>query len=138
MPDLTFHEVRTGVYYCCHPDHRNNNPEKAQWTIPETDEIASFKDGYGRAWTHDGRAWGLHYVKGSPEYLGLAIDRRRHLFIARFEDGNRNERWHGYPADHQQKVNDRLPEKLKELWIKTNVLTPAKVRKLAKGEPCSL
>jgi len=138
MPTVEFDEVTTGVYYGCHPDHRNHNQEKSQWIISKAEEITSFLDGYRKAWVHDNRAWGLHYANGSPDYLGQAIDGGRLLFVARFEDGNGNQRWHGYPADHQKKVGDRLPEELKQHWIRTNVLTPAKVRKLVKGEPCSL
>ena len=102
MPSVTFNEVIPGVHYGCHPDHRNGNHNKSQWTISTTEEVESFKCSYSQRWVLGTRAWGLHLVDGQPAYLGTAIDRSRHLFVARFEDGNGNQRWqHGYPADHQ-------------------------------------
>jgi len=138
MPPVIFNEVIPGVHYGCHPDHRNGNLNKSQWTISTSEEIKSFELSYSQRWIVGTQAWGLHLMNGHPTYLGMAIDRSRLLFVARFEDGNGNQRWHGYPADHQTKVNDRLPEELKELWIKNNILAVAKVRKLSKGVPCNL
>jgi hypothetical protein len=138
MPPVIFNEVIPGVHYGCHPDHRSGNQNKSQWIISTSEEVESFRLSYSQGWVVGTRAWGLHLINDRPAYLGIAIDRSRQLFVARFEDGSGNLRWHGYPADHQKKVNDRLPEKLKELWIRNNVLPAPKVRKLVTGAPCSL
>lgn len=138
MSNLTFHQIASGVDYACHPDHRNGSPHKSQWTITETHEIQSFTNTHNRGWAVGSRAWGLHYENDQLGYIGMAADGCRRLFVARFEDGSANGKWHGYPADHQNKPNDRLPESLKRIWISERILPPAKVRKLSKGEPCSL
>ncbi len=138
MCAIIFDEVRPGIRYGCHPDHRNGNRAKSQWTIQQAEEITAFTYCYDHTWFIGDRAWGLHYQQGSLTYLGVGVDRQRALFVARFEDGNSNQQWHGYPADHQRNVHDRLPEQLKELWIRNGVLDPAKVRKLSRGQPCSL
>lgn len=138
MPPIIYQQIVPGIEYACHPDHRNGNHNKSQWIISQADEVQSFRYAHAQAWILNSRGWGLHIQNGAPDYLGVGVDRNRRLFVARFEDGNANQKWHGYPADHQSKVNDRLPEELKQLWLENSVLTPAKVRKLAKGEPCSL
>jgi hypothetical protein len=139
MPPVIFQQIVPGVEYACHPQHRDhNNHNKSQWTISQGEEIQSFTRALAQAWILGSRGWGLHLANGVPDYLGVAADRDRRLFVARFEDGNENQKWHGYPADHQNKVNDRLPEEIKQFWLQNNVLAPAKVRKLVKGERCSL
>jgi hypothetical protein len=46
--------------------------------------------------------------------------------------------WHGYPADHQRSPSDIPDEEILKAWINLGLVTPAKVRKLAKGQPCNL
>jgi hypothetical protein len=138
MQLIIYQQIVAGVEYGCHPDHRNGNHHKSQWTISQREEVQSFTHSHTQAWFIGSRGWGLHIANGVPEYLGVAVDRSRRLFVARFVDGNADQKWHGYPADHQNKANDRLPEELKRLWLQDNVLAPAKVRKLAKGERCNL
>jgi len=137
MPLVRFTQIKPGLHYACHPDHRNGNGNKSQWTIIKTDEIACFMHAHAQAWVDGRRAFGI-FPLGNPNYLGLAKERHRRLFLARFDDGNGNQHWHGYPADPQKKTGDRLPEQIKEALIRTSVLPPAKVRKLQRGEPCRL
>jgi len=137
MAIVNFKKIKTGLYYACHPHHRNGNGNKSQWTISKPAEISCFTHAHAQAWVDGTRAFGIFPI-GNPDYLGVAQERHRQLFLARFEDGNGNQRWHGYPADPQKKAGDRLSEVIKEKWIRTNVLPPAKVRKLQRGEPCRL
>ena len=138
MSGVNFSPVLNGIQYGCHPAHRNRSPDKSQWTIEPLEEIACFIHTHQQGWIVGTRAWGLHLINGNPRYLGTTHDRARILFVARFEDGTSSNQWHGYPADHQTKTNDRLPEEIKELWTRNRVLPPAKIRKLAKGQRCNL
>src|SRR5204862_3904345 len=101
-------------------------------------EVACFANAHARNWIEGDRGFGLHYVQAQPRYLGVAVERAVELFLARFEDGNNNQRWHGYPADPQRRVGDRLPEQIKRERIRDSVLPRPKVRKLQRGQPCKL
>lgn len=138
MAQINNHPIAPGVTYFCHPHHRSHhNPHKSQWTISRIDEVKCFSRANDNGWIVKTSGWGLHYSNNALSYLGVST-RRRPVFVARFVEGGANQPWHGYPADHQNNQQDRLPESLKRQWLDAQVLSPAKLRKLAKGEPCSL
>ena len=87
-------------------------------------------------WIENESGWGLHYSNGVLDYLGLAQDHTTQVFIAKFV-GNQGT-WHGYPADHQQNRQDIPAERIRKIWIDTNVLRRAQIRKITKGQPCRL
>ena len=128
----------TTAFYACHPHHRDRTPNKCKWTIPQPDEYNSFVNAYENDWIIDNRGWGLHPPSALPDYLGTSVDKLRRLFVACYVDGNSNDKWHGYPADHVNNNSDRLPESIKKMWLRDRVLSPAKIHKLAVGKPCSL
>lgn len=94
-----------------HPDLRNNNPNKSQWTITEADETAVFGRALNENWLIDRDGWGFHFANTGISYLGVAQDRSTNVFLAKFRDGDRTGHWHGYPADHIRNNRDRPPEK---------------------------
>ena len=51
--------------------------------------------------------------------------------------GNRDI-WYGYPADHQRNQQDIPTERVRRIWMQGGVLTPAKIRKITRGQPCRL
>jgi hypothetical protein len=64
---------------------------------------------------------------------------RRQLFIAKFVDSNKNDQWHGYPADPcGNKQQDIPPETVLNIWLQEQYLRPSIIRKLTKGQKCKL
>lgn len=127
--------IAPGLDYFHHPDHRNSNPNKSQWTITREEERASFSQAFAEDWLRDTDGWGLHTPSGLPEYLGTALDRK--VFVAKFVGGPGTP-WHGYPADHQQRAQDIPHEAALQSWMNLGLLTAPKIRKIAKGQRCNL
>ena len=82
--------------------------------------------------------WGLHLPENSPQYLGYAQDHVTRVFVAKFVADNQGNPWHGFPADHRRCVHDIPGEGVLKSWIDNALLTPAKARKLARGQRCNL
>lgn len=135
------HLIEPGVVYIHKVDHRNGNPHKSQWTIIEADERTCFHRSR-RAWGNPAYCcWGLHLVNEQAEYLGMskrAASEQRRLFIAKFVDGNRNGKWHGYPADHVANQQDIPPEIVLGSWLRQGHLPTAVIRKVLRGQKCRL
>ena len=123
--------------YRSNPPHRNRAPEKSQWTITRDQEIAAFELAWRRSWLLSCAGWGFHYEENRLEYLGVAQDHATRLFVAKFVCDSEPELWHGYPADHR-KQQDVPDEAILNRWLREDVLPAAKIRKLAKGQPCKL
>lgn len=129
------------VYYIHKIDHRNGNPDKSQWIIPEATERSCFESAFTTWRSSDFHRWGLHLEDGQAKYLGItkrSAPERRDLFVAKFIDSNRNSKWHGYPADHILNHEDIPPEDTLALWLTAHYLRPAIIRKLSKGQKCKL
>jgi hypothetical protein len=124
--------------YTPKPDHRNNSPEKSQWTITEKDELKCFKNAYLKSWKKGQNAWGLHFNEDVVEYLGMSKDKSTRLFIAKFISDNFHGTWHGYPADYQHKPQDIPDPDILKDWIKNKLLKKAKISKIMQGKPCNL
>jgi len=137
MARVPTHTIADGVTYQCHPDHRNCTPRKSQWTISEPEEVNCFRLTWREGWVNDKAGWGLHLVAGRPAHLGVAQDHRTPVFIAKFVASGAQSCWHGFPADHSQ-TYDRPSDRVLGLWLLNGTLPPAKIRKVQKGEPCSL
>jgi hypothetical protein len=127
-----------GVNYQHHPDHRNGNTKKSQWTISEPAERESFRQAGVREWLSVDRGWGLHTPNERPEVLGESQDRERKLFVAKFVASAAPVVWHGYPADHQRHPQDVPESRILSAWESSGLLAAAKITKLLKGKPCSL
>ena len=120
--------------YLSNPQHRDRTKGKSQWTITLKDEIACFNVACAKHWTDKGNGWGLHYSGEVLAYLGVAQDHQTRVFIAKFVENEGI--WHGYPADHQTNRQDVPAEPILAIWMKTEVLRPAKIRKIMRGQPC--
>lgn len=135
---LTTYTIAPGVTYCIVPYHRDGTPGKSQWEINNHQERDVFTEVHRRNWIQQNKGWGLHLVGGVVSYLGRTRDHRRLVFIAKFVDEDHTQTWHGYPADHQSSASDiPVPAILKQ-WMDANLLRRAVLRKIAKGQPCSL
>ena len=124
--------------YKVHPPHRNGNPRKSQWTISEPDEIECFRAAFRNNWRVGATTWGLHLVEQQPDWLGVSKDRANRLFIAKFVSDAKTGPWHGYPADYRNNQHDIPSESILGKWLMETKLSAAKIRKIARGQPCSL
>ena len=124
--------------YVVNPHHRNGNVKKSQWTISEADEIKCFDLAKGQGWVLGDRGWGLHVSRKRPTWLGVARDRDTQLFIAKFVGSSSGAEWHGYPADYRHNHHDIPEGEILRSWLSVSGLSPAKVRKIARGQPCNL
>lgn len=86
--------------------------------------------------------WGLYFENGQVAYVGVTASdepEERELFIAKFVDSDKNDRWHGYPADPcGEKKQDIPPEKILNTWLQAGHLRPQVIRKITKGQKCRL
>lgn len=124
--------------YHCHPDHRNGNLNKSQWTITQVQELDAFRYAEANKWLDGAKGWGLHLVNGAAQYLGISVSRVTQLFVAEFVAGNAPVLWHGYPANHQAHAQDIPHAQVLKDWMKLNLVAAPKIRKLMRGQPCSL
>jgi len=136
------YKICDGVYYIHKMDHRDGTHDKSQWIIDLESERNCFRLTYDSHWCippHLG--WGLHFDKGQVAYLGRTnarVQERRDIFIAKFVDGDRNSKWHGYPADHVKNRQDIPPESVLRNWADSQFIRRALVRKIASGQRCKL
>lgn len=131
-------QIAPGLHYMNHPDHRNGRHGKSQWNIPPLAEQHSFSEAHANGWLRASEGWGLHTSSRSPQYLGYAQDHATEVFVAKFVGDQGGALWHGYPADHQRCPQDIPAEAVLQAWIDAELLTPAKARKVAKGQRCNL
>lgn len=124
--------------YQPHPDHRNNNPNKSQWTISVAQERGSFSAADRDGWLEETTGWGVYRSGVKLEYLGRDKTKARRLFVAKFVRGREGEDWHGYPADHQANASDIPSKRVRREWLDNEVLPAHKLRRLARGQPCGL
>lgn len=137
-PAVSGFEMIPPVLYVPHPDHRNGTALKSQWTISTADEHRCFDQARTAAWLDTTRGWGLHRPEGEPTYLGVGVDRRRRLFVAKFVRGREDEPWHGYPADTQRHPQDLPSYAVRRAWLDDGILSAVIIRRLSKGQPCAL
>jgi hypothetical protein len=130
--------IAAGIWYAHNPLHRNRTRGKSQWTIDELAELESFRRSLNRAWLMSNVGWGLHFENNKVTYLGIAEDNIRRVFVAKFINDEPNSTWHGYPADHQRNQQDIPARIILKDWLDRSILSPPKIRKLARGQPCSL
>jgi len=123
-------------------DHRDGSYEKSQWIISLLGERDCFRRTYEALWCNPNDVgWGLHFENGQVAYLGRTsskVTESRDIFIAKFVDGNQNDKWHGYPADHVKNRQDIPPVKILKIWADAHYIRRALVRKLASGQKCKL
>jgi len=139
-PDQEF-IILPGITYIHKKDHRNDSPEKAQWTISEIEERECFQLGMQKSWnTPQFVSWGIHLKDGKAAYLGRTASKKgdiRESFIAKFRDDQGNNCWHGYPADPRED-QDIPPSNVLRDWEMDKYLSPAKIRKILKKQKCKL
>jgi len=137
-PRLKTYTLSSGINYCHHPDHRSGIIGKSQWRISESDERDIFRSAITKHWLIETVGWSLYISNGQIQYLGVAQDHLRRVFIAKFVDKGKRRNWHGYPVDHQRSTFDIPAPEVLKMWIDEGLLSNAKIRKITKGQPCNL
>jgi hypothetical protein len=130
--------IRPGLTYIHKTDHRDGSRQKSQWIISQLDERGSFILMYDSNWKHDHIGWGLHIQDRCANYLGTDNTGTYHLIVAKFVDGDRIEKWHGYPADHTYNPQDIPSRDILWQWKNMGYIGTCKVRKILKGQRCNL
>lgn len=124
--------------YQINPVHRNGTYGKSQWTVNTSAELVAFDQAWTSGWCAQDVGWGLYTPAGSPEYLGVAQDHATLVFVAKFVADAQGCTWHGYPADHRRNQHDIPSESIRKSWLDARLLPLPKIRKLGKGQRCTL
>lgn len=124
-------------------DHRDQSDKKSQWIISIDAERECFVDAMSAKWDlPQHNCWGLYFKDGKVSYLGTTAKsdpELRQLFIAKFVDSDKNNKWHGYPANPcNSKQQDIPPDSIRNDWLQKKYLRPAVVVKLTRGKKCEL
>lgn len=127
---------KTKVTYWVHPHHRDNRPDKSQWTIIPDEEFECFV----KAIIKD-KTFGLYLKDEKPHVLGKrklkAIQEGKkdaELYIARFVHDVAHKVWHGYPADGELGDQDIPSSYYLKKWKAKGYFTSAQLSKIHKGK----
>lgn len=119
-----------------HRRTRGNN-NKCIWTISNDEEVSLFIFSKNSNWTEDNICYGLK-LNGTNILVVGRTPNNQDLKIAKFIDGSRNNKWHGYPADPKNRKQDIPSVKILTTWKNFNYIGKSDVRKLKQQIPCSL
>lgn len=131
------YNVGNGVSYIISAAHRRKSSKKSRWTISTNEEFACFSNSITNTWKQNFSAWGLHIVNSTPDILGKGVN-KEDLKVAKFVDGNKNNIWHGYPANILANKQDIPPTSILLLWEKLNYINKSDIRKINQQMPCNL
>ncbi|MBF4519119.1 hypothetical protein IRZ71_22425 [Flavobacterium sp. ANB] len=115
---------------------RTGNPNKSQWIIDFEDEIQCFINTINNNWKDGFEAWGLKIENASLQVVG--VNNNGQLKLAKFVDGTNTNVWHGYPADHMTKAQDRPTTSILKDWVDQGFISKAKMNKIRQGQLCYL
>ncbi|MDT0173640.1 hypothetical protein Q9R23_11715 [Exiguobacterium sp. BRG2] len=121
--------------------HRSlQNSDKSLWTISEVDELNCFQLMYDNNWICDTYSgWSLHKVRSSNEYLGKSQPpKSEQVKIAKFVDSSKNSKWHGFPVDYRNSLNDRPKASILTKWVENRDITKPQMSKILRGKICYL
>lgn len=136
---IEFPELQITGKYFSERCHRHGNPYmKSQWSIDIETEINLFAMAKVRKWfSADGRAWALLLDGSKPKVVGLTRKQEESKF-ARFEDGNHNDIWHGYPEEYIMSKNDIPTLPILQEWVNEGYISNRVMVKIRLGQPCNL
>jgi len=124
--------------YIISSQHRKTgNPNKSIWTISFEDEVNCFIQTINSKWKAGAEAWGLKVQGPNLEQVGLS-NKNEELKIAKFVDSSLMDVWHGYPANHLHKAQDRPTTEILKNWVLKGYITKAKMNKIRQGQLCTL
>ncbi|WP_131753382.1 hypothetical protein [Burkholderia vietnamiensis] len=136
VPNQRF-DLGNNNFYTIKPDHRDATLGKSQWKVTETQEVEIFHAAYTAKWVVNNTAWGLYRPEQMVQMLGLDKTHASEVFIAKFVRDDNAPDWHGYPVAHT--VSADVPDtSVLGAWQAEKILPGAKLRKIAKMQPCKL
>ena len=144
MPLIAGIEQQTdcGPRYLPSKKHRGKpSQHKSTWTFSVEAELACFCQAWSHEWgSKNGNLWGHRSTGGKLECLGSSLGQNGHkrdLCLAKFVKSSYNSPWHGYPADHVAKHQDRPPQPLLRRWMEDDLLSKKQFSRIVRGRPCS-
>lgn len=134
------HDVQ-GEIYIVVDYHRKASyiANKSQWLVTIDEEMDCFRNTINNNWKENENGWGIRWDAGHRVLVVLGKSVSQYdLKIAKFtKDVNLNH-WHGYPADWQQRTQDRPPIKILNDWRTTGFISKHKMAKIRNGKKCDL
>ena len=137
--DQEINLTRPACFYTISSQHRYVRPkEKSKWTVTYEEEVNIFRNSYSEKWLEGYICWGL-LLNGDNIILQLGINKfNENLFISKFIDGNKNSKWHGYPADYKRNLYDRPSVRILSLWKDSGKIEKHHISKIRCGKKCNL
>lgn len=117
--------------------HRNNNPQKAQWTIPVDEELDCFAITKEKNWIDEEhvRGWGIIVNRNGHKVIGYVRNKGENIdvYIARFVGMRSEDVWHGYPANVAQQTSDRPAEFVLNTWRNLKYISNSEYSRIRRG-----
>lgn len=117
------HTVPCGLAYFISPAHRASaaTVHKSVWNITFQEELDCFDLSQQHLWIVGDTGWGvLHMGLNHFQILGVNF-RNQNLVFAKFIGGN--PAWHGYPADVNNRPQDRPDPQILDQWMQHNIIS---------------
>jgi hypothetical protein len=135
--EIELQETEPSKYFISSQHRRTGNPNKSIWTISFEEEVNCFIQTISNNWKAGFEAWGIKLNGNTLQVVGLS-NNNYELKLAKFVDGTNTDVWHGYPADHMYKSQDRPTTEILKFWVTEGYLTKAKMNKIRQGQLCNL
>lgn len=122
--------------YTINPKHRSKpTGDICTWIIDEKTEKQIWEQAISENWIADNKSWGIKVENSRIIQVGTNI-RKEFLIIGKFIDGNRNEDWHGYPANYVRNNHDVPPESILSTWLALEMINRAKWSRIRRQKDC--
>lgn len=130
--------VENNIFYMIVSQHRLNiNKNKSHWCITYEEELKCFKNSLANNWVSDFKGWGLHIINNEISTLGYSKQKEQ-LKMAKFVDSYKSSKWHGYPADYRNNVQDIPSSELLRNWVENGIIQKHQMSKIRSGKKCAL
>ena len=135
--DIELEETEPSKYLISSQHRKKGNPNKSIWTISLEDEVNCFIQTICNNWKAGVEAWGIKPNGNTLQVVGVNNNNEQ-LKLAKFVDGTNTDVWHGYPADHMYKAQDRPTTEILKSWVEQGYITKPKMSKIRQGKLCNL
>jgi len=135
--EIEHEEFKPSRYIISSQHRKTGNPNKSIWTIGFEEEIQCFIQSVTNNWKNGFEAWGVKLIGTTLQVVGVSKSKTQ-LKLAKFVGGISTNVWHGYPADHMTKSQDRPTTVILKSWVESGYITKAKMNKIRQGQLCDL
>jgi hypothetical protein len=129
--------VKDNIFYIIVSQHIVPNEYKSHWSITNEEQLKCFEKSLINNWLSDFRGWGLHIINNQINPLGYSKQGEQ-LKIAKFVDSYKSSKWHGYPADYRNNIQDRPSSDILRSWVNNNIIQKHQMSKIRSGKKCAL